>query len=113
MKSIDVYEQYFGADCVYDGVQRRGALVKLTAVSEEGNITYSVQVSFFPHEDAEDFRLSYDAEKTEVLFTGKGRRSAKRDAAYMGIVRETADRIAADMNGTIDWDAPLIEARRG
>ena len=113
MKVIDVYEQYFAAECTYADVPRRGAAVKLTATSEAGLITYEVSVSFFPHEDPEDFRISYDAYGSEVLFSGKGRRTAKRDAQYLAEVQKTAGQIAGRLNGVIFWDRPLIEARRG
>ena len=55
MKVIDVYSQYFEGDCTFNGVKRRGALVRLTATSEEGNIRYDVGLTFFPHIDSEDF----------------------------------------------------------
>lgn len=113
MKVIDVYEQYFKADCMYNTVQRNGAAVKLTATSDAGMIKYEVTVSFFPHEDEEDFRISYDAVESETLFEGKGRRSKKREQEYLPTVRDHADAIAEKLGGTIDWDSPLIEARLG
>ena len=54
MKVIDVYEQYFAAECTYSGVPRHAAVIKLTATSDAGTITYEVGVSFFPHNDPED-----------------------------------------------------------
>ncbi len=54
MKVIDVYKQYFAADCLFNTVQRNGAVVALTATSDAGTVKYDVSVSFFPHVDAED-----------------------------------------------------------
>ena len=113
MKVIDVYEQYFKADCTYNGVERKGAAVKLTAESDQGRIKYEVSVTFFPHRDAEDFGISYDAYVSRVLFEDKGRRSAKRDAEYLGMVKETVNELAEEIHGTVYWDEPLIEARYG
>ena len=113
MKVIDVYEQYFKADCMFNTVQRNGAVVKLTATSDAGQIKYSVSVSFFPHEDAEDFRISYDAYEETTIYEAKGRRSKKREKEYLPNIREYADECAAKLGGTIDWDSPLIEARMG
>ena len=38
MKVIDVYKQYFAADCIYNEVQRNGVVVTLTATSDCGMI---------------------------------------------------------------------------
>ena len=54
---VDVYSQYFAAECVYNGRRRRGVVVKLTSSSEAGTIRYRVSVSFFPHENSEDFAI--------------------------------------------------------
>jgi len=113
MITIDVYRQYFSAECTYNGVERRGADVWLTAESDSGNIRYEVGVSFFPHRDAEDFAISYDASALKELLNTKGRRSKKRDEKYMAQVQTTANEIAASFNGTICWDKPLTQARYG
>ena len=42
MKTIDVYKQYFSAACTFNGVERRGAAVWLTAESDCGMIRYEV-----------------------------------------------------------------------
>ena len=110
MKSIDVYKQYFSAFCDFDGDVRRGASVVLNATSEEGNIEYKVCVSFFLHEDEDDFRISYDRYFEKVLFSGKGRRTKKRDAEYMKEIRAAADAIAAENRAVIDWEKPLNDA---
>ena len=113
MKTIDVYKQYFAAACTYNGTERRGVAVWLTAESDSGMIRYEVGVSFFPHRDAEDFAISYDACLTKELLRTKGRRSKKRDAEYLEQVRHAADELAASLGGVIHWDKPLREAQYG
>ena len=61
MKVIDVYKQYFNAECVYNGIERKGAVVTLTATSDSGTIKYEVGITFFPYRNPEDFAISYDA----------------------------------------------------
>ena len=113
MKTIDVYKQYFSAECTFGGVERRGASVWLSAESDSGVIRYEVGVSFFPHRDAEDFAISYDACGQEELIRTKGRRSKKRDEACLEQVQTTADERAASLGGAIHWDRPLREAQYG
>lgn len=48
MATINVYEQYFAADCMYNGIRRRAALVALISDSNTGMITYEAAVTFFP-----------------------------------------------------------------
>ena len=112
MKSIDVYEQYFEADYVFNGVRRKGVAVKLTATSEEGMITYTNSVSFFPHEDAEDFRIRYDAYFENEISRNKGRRSKKKDSEYLAEIRKLTEAILPP-EAEVYWDKPLIEARLG
>ena len=111
MKVINVYDQYFSGQCVYNGVERRAAQVMLIATSEEGTIRYEAAVSFFPHRDDEDFAVSYDAYAAKELYHAKGRRSKKREAAYLDAIRADADALASSLGGVIDWDKPLREAR--
>lgn len=111
--TINVYEQYFGASIEWNGEERKGVRVCLVSDSCEGNITYTLQVNFFPHRDKEDFGISYDALSEKVLFQGKGRRSRKREEAFLLTLRDEADSLASALGGKIDWDDPLIEARRG
>ena len=113
MKVIDVFEQYFKADCMFNTVQRNAVVVKLTATSDAGQIKYEVSTSFFPHRDPEDFAISYDAYEAVTLYEAKGRRSKKREKEYLPKLREYADECAAKLGGTIDWDSPLIDARMG
>lgn len=113
MKTIDVYRQYFSAECIFNEVERRGAAVWLTAESDSGIIRYEVGVTFFPHRDDEDYAISYDACGMKELLRTKGRRSKKRDEEYLAQVRTAADEIAASLGGTIHWDKPLREAEYG
>ncbi len=113
MKTIDVYRQYFSAECTFNGIERRGAAVWLTAESDSGNIRYEVGVTFFPHRDSEDFAISYDTCVLKELLNTRGRRSKKRDELYLAQVRTVADEIADSLNGTIHWDNPLGEAQYG
>ena len=113
MKVVNVYQQYFSADCMFNGVQRNGVNVMLTATSEEGTIRYDVGISFFPHVDETDFAVSYDAYAERTVFSAKGRRSKMREDKLMEHFRADADALAKTMNGVIDWEKPLIEARRG
>lgn len=108
----DIFEQYFKADCVFNEVKRRAAAVKLTSDSEAGSIRYTVSVNFFPHADDEDYAISCDAYAEKEIFSAKGRRSKKREAAFLDALREEADALAGEMDGAIFWDEPLIEARR-
>ena len=113
MKVIDVYKQYFSADCKFNTVQRNGAVVTLTSTSDCGMITYEVSVSFFPHRDAEDFAISYDAYAIKEIYNAKGRRSKKKEEIFMEQIKEHADTAAAELEGTIFWDKPLREAQYG
>ena len=113
MATIDIYKQYFSAECTFNGVERRGAAVWLTADSDSGNIRYEVGVTFFPHRDEEDFAISYDASALKELINTRGRRSKKRDAECMDQLQAAANEIAASLGGTIHWDKPLGEAQQG
>lgn len=113
MKVIDVYKQYISADCVYNGVQRKGVAVTLTATSDSGTIKYEVGLSFFPHRDEEDFAISYDAYVSKEIYNAKGRRSRKKEAVFLEQLRKEADTLAAGLNAEIFWDKPLTEPRLG
>ncbi len=113
MKNVDIYKQYFSAECTFNGVKRRGAVVWLNAESDSGIIRYEVGVTFFPHRDDEDFGISYDACVLKEVHRSKGRRSKKRDEQYLAQVRTVADEIALSLEGTIHWDQPLGEAQYG
>ena len=113
MATVNVYQQYFAADCTFNGVERRAASVLLIETSEEGQIKYEVAVSFFPHTSEDDFAVSYDAYFSKVLFEAKGRRSKKREQQLMETIQEEADSLVKEIDGKIFWDKPLVEARRG
>ena len=113
MKVIDVYQQYFAAECVFNGVPRRAASVWLTAESNCGEIRYEVGVSFFPHTEEDDFAVSYDACALREIYHAKGRRAKKREEEFLEELPAAADEAAKTLGGTIDWQHPLREARRG
>lgn len=111
MKCIDVYERYFEGAGSFNGVERRGAVVKLTAESDCGMIKYEVSVNFFPHKNKTDFSVSYDAYFAEEIYNGKGRRSKKKEAAFLDGLTSKADDLAAKNGGRIFWDKPLTDER--
>ena len=111
MAVIDIYSQYFEAEMTYSGVERKAALVTLTADSEAGNVRYTAGVTFFPHEDEEDYSVSYDAYFEKTLSEGKGRRSKKKDEAFLSGIRNEIDELAKQAGGTVFWDKPLRDAR--
>ena len=113
MKVIDVYQQYFAAKCVYDGVPRRAASVTLTATSDAGTIANTVGVSFFPHTAEDDFAVSYDACAETEIYAAPGRRAKKREQAMLEELRGHADALARTLDGEIFWDEPLRDARLG
>ena len=82
------------------------------ADSHDKRIRYDVVLSFFPHEDAEDYRITYDACFERTVYEASGRRSKKREAEFLDSFRETADFIAAENGAKVFWDKPLNEARR-
>lgn len=113
MATINVYEQYFKAECTFNGVERHAASVMLISTSENGSITYEVAVNFFPHRSEEDFAISYDAYFCKVLYEAPGRRSKKREKELLEDIRSQAELLAKEAKGVICWDEPLIEARMG
>ena len=82
------------------------------AESRDRRIRYYVSLSFFPHEDPEDFRVSYDACWEETVYDAPGRRSKKREEEILSTFRERADAIASEHGAVILWDRPLGAARR-
>lgn len=115
MATINVYKQYFEADCTFNQVRRNGALVALISDSENGTIRYEAAVSFFPHEDPEDFAVSYDAYFSKVLYQGNGRRSKKRENEFLKpeSFHKVIDELAEETGGKVYWDKPLGEESRG
>ena len=113
MSPINVYERYYAAEAEFNGVPRHGALVMLIATSEEGNIRYEAVVTFFPHNDEEDYAVSYDAYLSKVLYEGKGRRSKKREQSLLETLTSEIDQLAETIGGKVLWEQPLREERRG
>ena len=110
---LNVYEQYFAADMVANGVPRHAALVMLIADSEAGNIRYEAAVTFFPHNDEEDFAVSYDVYFSRVLYENKGRRSKKREQQLLNEFQNHIDEMVKEVGGVVFWDQPLRETRWG
>ena len=113
MKCIDVYERYFEGYGEYNGRKRHTVSVRLTAESDNGNIRYTVSVNFFPHDEEDDFAVSYDAYFEEEIYSGKGRRSKKKESAFLDKLTSKADETAEKNGGRIYWDKPLTDERRG
>ncbi|MBR0539591.1 MAG: hypothetical protein IJK36_05120 [Bacteroidales bacterium] len=113
MATVNVYERYYAADAEFNGVRRHAALVMLIADSDAGNIRYEAAVTFFPHNDDEDYAVSYDAYFSKVLYEAKGRRSKKREEALLQEFQQHIDELAQGIQGTVHWEQPLKEERRG
>ena len=111
--TVNVYERYYAAEAEFNGVPRHGALVMLVATSEEGNIRYEAAATFFPHNDEEDYAVSYDAYFSKVMYEAKGRRSKKREETLLLEFQQHINDLAQEAGGTVYWDKPLQEARRG
>lgn len=111
--TVDVYRQFFAAECVYNEVPRRAAIVCLTCESGGGEVRYTASLSFFPHRDEEDYAVSYDACAEKVILQRTGRRSQKREEELLTELPAHADELAASLGGTLFWDKPLREAQRG
>ena len=113
MSPINVYERYYAAEAEFNGVPRHGALVMLIADSDAGNIRYEAAVTFFPHNDEEDYAVSYDAYFSKVLYEAKGRRSKKREQAFMETFESEIDQLATTIGGKVLWEQPLRDEKRG
>ena len=111
--TVDVFSQYFRAECGSGENARKGALVSLTADSGAGRVLYTINVTFFFHKSAEDFAVNYDIFESAVLYDEKGRRSKKREAEFVKNLSQIADSLAQKRNAKIFWNEPLSEARRG
>ncbi len=111
MKVIDVFEGYYAAECAANGRPRHAAKVVLTATSDAGMISYEWMISFFPHDDEEDYAVSYDAAVSRAVYEGKGRRSRKREPAFLEERETVCDEMAAELEGKIFWDRPLRKPR--
>ncbi|MBR2254722.1 MAG: hypothetical protein IJ856_02730 [Candidatus Methanomethylophilaceae archaeon] len=107
MDPVNVYKQFFEAECEANGVARHAVQGLLVAESQGGHIRYYVSLSFFPHVDPEDFGVTYDACWEETLYEAPGRRSKKREEALLSSFREKADGMAAEHGARVFWDRPL------
>ena len=85
----------------------------LIADSEAGRIRYEAAATFFPHNDPEDFAVSWDDYHAVTLYDAPGRRSRKREAALLEGFRQTLDDALAESGAVVFWDEPLREERRG
>lgn len=111
MAVINVYEQYFEASAVFNEVERHAAKVFLISDSEAGEIRYEAAVTFFPHNDEEDYAVSYDAYFSKVLYEGKGRRSKKKEQEFMEQLHDVIDSLSEKEGAEVFWDRPLREAQ--
>lgn len=111
--TVNVYERYYAAEAEFNGVPRHGVLVMLISDSEAGNIRYEAAVSFFPHNDEEDFGVSYDTYLNKVLYEAKGRRSKKREETLLETLAAEIDQLTETIGGKVLWELPLREERRG
>ena len=111
--TVNVYQQYFAASLRFSDTDRRAASVMLISDSEAGRIRYEAAVTFFPHEDEEDWRISYDAYFSRVVYEAAGRRSKKREQALLDSLPEVIDALATEAGGSVDWAHPLRDAARG
>ena len=62
--------------------------------------------------DEEDFAVSYDAYFEQELYSGKGRRSKKKEAAFLEQLPEAVGLLAAEHGASVLWDEPLTAERR-
>lgn len=111
MATINVYQQYFKGECLFNSKERHGVSVLLVSESESGNIRYEVAVNFFPHIADDDFAITYDAYLSKIVYEASGRRSRKREKELLDGLRPVAEELAAEINGVIDWEHPLTSAR--
>lgn len=113
MKVISVYRQYFAAHCEYNDMLRQAAEVKLVSTYDEGHIKYEVSVNFFPYRDREDFLETFDAYAAREIYSAPGRRSKKREAAFIEAISGPADEAARSLGGQVFWDRPIGQAWLG
>ena len=114
--AIDVYSQYFNAHCVYNGSERRAAIVKLTLMKDiTGYQEYQISASFFPFENPEDFMVANDVMVIKTVLEGTKRRSRKKEQELLKTIKDDIDSILPQLNAEamIYWDNPLREARIG
>ncbi len=113
MSGVNVFSRFYEADCTANGIRRNAALVQLRSLYEEGRITYSVHVIFFPHLDEEDYAVTYDAEYGKVIYSAEGRRSKKREQKFLESLPEYVEELGAEAGGKVFLERPLREAELG
>ncbi|MCR5568074.1 MAG: hypothetical protein K6G31_02240 [Paludibacteraceae bacterium] len=113
MAEINIYQRFFEAELEHNGVKRRGASVWLISNSDAGHIKYTAAIAFIPHEDAEDFRIPYDAYFCKNLYEADGRRSKKKGKEFLETLSKSIDELAENAGGKVFWDKPISEERRG
>lgn len=111
--TLNIYSQYFSAKLLFNDVPRRAAMVMFVCTSEAGNVQYEAAVTFFPHNDEEDYAVSYDAYFSKVIYEGIGRRSKKREQQLLAEFRDHIDELAQQAGGEVLGEQPLREARWG
>ncbi len=109
MATISVYKQFFEAEGCFNGRDRHGAQVMLISDSDAGQFRYEASISFIPHDDKEDFAVSYDAYFTEVMFEGKGRRSKKREIQLLEKLGDHIEKLADRSGGKVFLNKPLTK----
>ena len=93
MDAIDVLDGAYKARAEYNGIKRKGVIVKLTVESVKGVIRY-------------------DAIFTKTVFEGKGRRSKKREAAFIARLKDTVGEMLENEDAEIFWDEEIRPCRR-
>lgn len=111
MSDINVYQRYYAARAEYNGVTRRAASVMLIAHSCDGNISYEAAVTFFPYEHEGDFRITYDAFLSKIVYDAPGRRSKKREKELLDTLSDEIDSMLVDINAQVYWDEPIGEGK--
>jgi len=112
MKSIDVYYRCYEAEAEIDGMPMHAAEIALRSDYEDGHIAYTARLIFFAHNEPGDFTIPFAPCFEKELYSGKGRRSRKREAALREAQFEAAvNELAAEAGGKLFWDKPLTDAK--
>ncbi len=109
---LNVYEQYFFADAVVNGIPRHAVIAALQAESCDGKITYRIFLNFFPYNSPDDFVETFDARVEKTVYEAKGRRSRKREEKFLAAFREEADKLAGEIGATVFWERPIGKERK-
>ena len=112
MDDLNIYEQYFEAEGTFNGVPRHGAKVMIIASKEDNVLKYDAAVTFFPHNEADDFGVSYDAYFSKTIYKTEGRRSKKKEETLMIPFKNALGEICREQKAKVFWDKPLTQPRR-